>query len=88
MTYRIELTRAAERGLKSLPKRDLSRVDARILSLATDPRPQGVKCLKVEERLYRIRVGDYRVVYQVNDDVLLIVVVTIGHRKEVYRRLR
>ena len=63
----------------------LRRVDARILALAEDPRPPGAKRLAGSEGLHRIRVGDYRVVYAIEDDVLLVLVVRIGHRRDVYR---
>jgi mRNA interferase RelE/StbE len=55
--------------------------------LAQDPRPRGAKKLSDEDRLYRIRVGDYRVVYQINDDILFVLVVRIGGRGDVYRDL-
>jgi mRNA interferase RelE/StbE len=53
-------------------------------ALACDPRPEGCKLLKVEKR-YRIRVGDYRIVYEIRDEVLLVLVVRIAHRSDVYR---
>ena len=84
--YRIQFQRDAERELTSLPARDRVRVAARIEALADDPRPHGAKKLSGVDDLYRIRVGDYRVVYQVQRRVLLVLVVRIGHRREVYRR--
>ena len=60
------------------------RIDLRLLVLADDPRPVGVKKLHGQDR-YRIRVGDYRVIYQIEDEVLLVLVVEIAHRREVYR---
>jgi len=72
----------------ALPQDVRQRIDARIQSLADNPRPPGVEKLGGEERLYRVRVGDYRVVYSIEDDVLLVLVVRIGHRGEVYRKLR
>ncbi|MDJ0899633.1 MAG: type II toxin-antitoxin system RelE/ParE family toxin [Xenococcus sp. MO_188.B8] len=57
----------------------------KIDALATEPRPEGVVKLKGEENLYRIRVGDYRVIYNVQDDRLLVLVVKVGHRGDVYR---
>ena len=83
--YQIELTSAALRDLKALPKNVLSRVDRRILALADNPRPRGAKKLKGEDDLYRLRVGDYRILYRIEDDVLLIIVVRIRHRRDVYR---
>jgi mRNA interferase RelE/StbE len=63
----------------------LRRVDARILALAEEPRPPGVVKMQGAEGYYRLRIGDYRVVYAIEDDVLLVLVVRIGHRREVYR---
>ncbi len=84
--YRIQFQRDAEREIALLPARDRLRVAARINTFADDPRPRGAKKLAGIDDLYRIRVGDYRVVYQVQDRVLLVVVVHIGHRRQVYRR--
>ena len=85
--YRIVLTRAAQRGLGSLSKADLRRVDARILALAETPRPLGAKKLEGVEDLYRIRSGDYRIVYQIEEARLVIVIVNIGNRRDIYRDL-
>ena len=87
MRYRIEFTSTALRDLRALPRNVQRRIDARILALADNPRPPGVKKLADTECLYRLRVGDYRVVYQILDDRLIIVVVRLGHRREVYRNL-
>jgi mRNA interferase RelE/StbE len=83
-TYKIVLTPAAIRNLKSLPRDVLRRVDAKILSLGDNPRPQDKKLIG-RDGFLRVRVGDYRIVYQVTDDRLVVVVVRIGHRREVYR---
>jgi len=85
MTYRIELTKAAVRDLKSVPKPMLMRLDSCILGLADDPLPPGVKKLRNENALYRVRVGDYRIIYSIEQDILTILVIRIGHRREVYR---
>ncbi|WP_372726681.1 type II toxin-antitoxin system RelE/ParE family toxin [Nostoc sp. TCL26-01] len=61
------------------------RIQTKIDDLAIEPRPNGVKKLKGEENSYRIRVGDYRVIYDIFDDVLLVSVVSVGHRSEVYK---
>lgn len=86
--YRIQILPAAARALAAQAQDARLRIDARIRSLADNPRPPGVEKLAGEEALYRVRVGDYRVVYSIEDAVLLILVVRIGHRGEVYRRLR
>lgn len=85
--YKIQFTRAAERGLASLPKADLRRVDAAILGLADHPRPPGSKKLQGAGDLYRIRIGDYRVVYTVEAHRLVVLVVNVGNRRDIYRSL-
>lgn len=84
--YQIELTRAARRALDSLPTKLQKQIDRQILALAKNPYPPGSKKLKNDvEGLHRIRVGDYRILYIVETHRLVIVIVTIGHRREVYR---
>ena len=85
MRYRVEVSPVAHRELRKIPEDKRERILRRIRSLAEDPRPAGVQKLAGEVDGYRIRVGDYRVLYRVKDDVLLIVVVRVGHRREVYR---
>ena len=85
MTYRIELTKTAARDLASVPKPMLKRLDACILGLENDPLPPGVKKLKNSYGLYRVRVSDYRIIYSIEQDILTILIVKIGHRREVYR---
>jgi mRNA interferase RelE/StbE len=80
----IELTRAAERGLAALPKPVQRRMDAAILALAEEPHPHGSKKLRGEESLYRIRIGDYRAIYRVDDDRLIVLVINVGNRKDIY----
>lgn len=84
MTYRIELRPAAIRALRAVHPRDRGRIQGAIRLLADDPRPPGARRLRGRDG-YRVRVGDYRILYVVRDDVLLIVVVTLGHRGDVYR---
>lgn len=86
MGHRIEIKRSAAKEIAALPKRDQRRVLASIEALADEPRPAAARKLTGSENAYRIRVGDYRVVYQVVDDILTVLVVRVGHRKEVYRR--
>ncbi len=85
MRYVVELRPAAARALRKLPRDDQRRIGARIDALALAPRPAGARRLAGPERFHRIRVGDYRVVYQVSDKLLTVLVVKIGHRREVYR---
>ncbi|CAG0987973.1 Toxin RelG [Anaerolineae bacterium] len=82
--YRIVLKKSAAKELEAIPKRDLAKVVERIQSLAVEPRPPGVEKLSAQER-YRVRQGDYRIVYSIEDDILTVCVVKVGHRREVYR---
>ncbi|MEK6609992.1 MAG: type II toxin-antitoxin system RelE/ParE family toxin [Gemmatimonadota bacterium] len=85
MSYRIAFTRRAEREFGSLPERERVRLGRRIDALATTPRPSGMKTLGGAEDLYRLRSGDYRVIYQIEDRVITIAVVRVGHRRDIYR---
>lgn len=69
-----------------LPKTLRDRIMAAINALAPNPRPPGVQKLRDDNNLYRIRVGDYRIIYQIIDQEVVVVVVRIGHRREVYRK--
>jgi len=86
--YQIEFTKGALKQLKKLPTDMKERIDSKILELADEPRPSGVKKLEGNDSLYRIRVNDYRVIYQIQDDVLLVTVVKAGHRREIYREVK
>lgn len=70
-----------------LPRDIQHRLDPALLALADNPRPPGCKKLQGREETYRIRVGDYRVIYRVEDDRLIVLVIEIGHRRDVYRGL-
>lgn len=85
MTYRVEFTSAAARQVKKLPRPARDRVLAAIEALAADPRPPGSTKLVGEESAWRLRVGDYRIIYDVFDEVLTVVIVRSGHRRDVYR---
>jgi mRNA interferase RelE/StbE len=87
MSYRIEFTPSAAKALAKVPQPDRGRIAKRIDGLAKDPRPRSAKKLEAKGQLYRIRVGDWRVVYQVQDDALIVLVIRIGDRKDVYRHL-
>ena len=84
--YTVVLKPAAERALEKIAQPTLRRIAKAIDNLGTDPRPSGVTALQGEPGLLRIRVGDYRIIYIVRDDVLTVLVVTVGHRREVYQR--
>ena len=83
-SYRIELKKSAAKEIEQLPSVVLKRIIKKIESLATNPRPQGCKKLSGEEK-YRVRVGQYRILYEIMDEVLIVYVVKVSHRKEVYR---
>lgn len=84
MTYRVEVAPAAVRQLRKLDRVAQRRVQAAIELLATEPRPTGAKKLVGGNGEWRVRTGDYRVVYEIRDNVLLILVVAVGHRREIY----
>ena len=83
-SYSVVVKRSGERELRAVAKRHLGRVVARIRGLAEDPRPPGSEKLSGQDR-YRLRQGDYRVVYAVDDAQRSVEIVKIGHRREVYR---
>jgi len=85
MAYSILLAPPAERQLQSLPHSVQKRIVKRLKSLRETPRPQGMKKLAGEEDLYRIREGTYRIIYTIQDKELIVLVVKIGDRKEIYR---
>jgi len=82
--YRIEIKKSAIKELGIIPSRDLARIMERIGSLADDPRPQDSRKLSGEEK-YRVRKGNYRILYLIEDDLLIVCVVKVAHRKDVYR---
>jgi mRNA interferase RelE/StbE len=85
-TYRVEVARRAIKALAALPRQEQQRVRAAIDLLADNPRPPGCTKLTGEDDVYRVRVGVYRIVYEVLDDRLLVYVVRVGHRRDVYKR--
>jgi mRNA interferase RelE/StbE len=84
MRFQIILPKSVQKELNRLPDDIANRILARLAGLATNPRPPDVKKLKGRDA-WRIRVGDYRVIYEIHDRVLQIIVIRIGHRREVYR---
>ena len=83
--YTLLIKRSAERDLRRLPHAMFERVNERILALREDPRPPGVRKLVGALEGWRIRVGDYRILYQIDDDAQTVTVVRVKHRREVYR---
>jgi mRNA interferase RelE/StbE len=82
--YRVELRPAAVRALRQVDRQHRDRIRGAIELLALDPRPPASRPLRGRPG-YRIRIGDYRILYTIEDNVLLVVVVTLGHRRDVYR---
>ena len=84
-SYEIEISRTAEKQLRKLAEEDQLRVARAVIALAGQPRPRGSRKLTGYDDVFRIRVGRFRVLYSVSDARLVILVLKIGHRKDVYR---
>lgn len=83
--YRIEVSATAERQLKKIRREDAIRILRSISLLAGDPRPAGCRKMSGYEDIYRIRTGNYRVIYEIDGQQIVIVILKIGHRREAYR---
>ena len=83
-SYKILIKRSAAKELEAVPLRDRRRLVTRIEALAANPRPAGAQKLSGEDK-YRIRQGDYRILYEIVDEDLIVTVVRVGHRRDVYR---
>jgi mRNA interferase RelE/StbE len=83
--YRIEISATAERKIRKLPRADQIRVIRVIQALATHPRPPGCRKLSGYDDVFRVRIGRYRVLYAIEDRRLVIIVLKVGDRKDVYR---
>jgi mRNA interferase RelE/StbE len=86
MSYTIVIPRAVQKQLDALPNDVYERIATKIQQLAKDPRPDGVTKMKGTDNEYRIRIGDYRVRYEINDKELIILLLQCKHRKDVYKR--
>ncbi|NUN63255.1 type II toxin-antitoxin system RelE/ParE family toxin [Pseudanabaena biceps] len=84
MSYQVIVPKPVQKQLDSLPKNLRDRAIIALRSLAQDPRPSGVKKLKGYEDTYRVRVGDYRIIYKIQDSELVILLLSVGHRKDAY----
>ena len=84
MSYRIEVKASVLKSLRRMSASDQARIRGAIALLAADPRPPGCKKLRGRQA-WRVRVGDYRIIYTIEDQRLLVVVVATGHRREIYR---
>jgi len=85
VTYTVRLTRPAQKVLDTLEERLLSRIVNALRALEADPRPPGVTKLAGAENQWRVRVGDWRIVYSILDRELVVLVLKLGHRREIYR---
>ena len=83
-SYRLLIKPSAGKEIEILPKQDRRRIIAKITSLSRDPRPPGCEKLSGHDQ-YRLRQGDYRILYEIRDLDLVVVVIKVGHRREVYR---
>ena len=85
MTYRVDVAPAAVRQLRTLDPVARRRVQAAVELLSSEPRPAGAKRLVGGDGEWRVRTGDYRIVYEIDDQVLIVLVVALGHRRDIYR---
>jgi mRNA interferase RelE/StbE len=85
MSFSIRLARSAAKELQRLPAQVVERIQEAIAQLAENPRPTGCKKLKGYENTWRIRIGDYRVLYEIHEEIVLILIVQISHRKDAYQ---
>ena len=84
-SYELVFRKSVAKDLRRFPRADVKRIMQRIRSQASDPRPPGCEKLSALER-YRVRQGVYRIVYEIEDERLIVLVVKVGHRRDVYRR--
>jgi mRNA interferase RelE/StbE len=84
--YKLFFTETFYKNIKAIPAKDTKRILARIDGLAEDPRPANSKKLSGQPDRYRIRQGDYRIIYSIQDERLVVIVVKIGHRRDVYEK--
>ncbi|MBU1665095.1 MAG: type II toxin-antitoxin system RelE/ParE family toxin [Gammaproteobacteria bacterium] len=82
--YELRLRSSVAKDLRGLPKEDVVRILARIEALRDDPRAPGSEKLSAQER-YRVRQGNYRIIYGIEDDAVLVEIIKVGHRRDVYR---
>lgn len=87
MSYEVEIAPAARKQIRKLSQKTQKRIVRRLEELEFNPRPAGTEKLAGSRDLYRSRVGDYRIIYRIEDAVLLVLVLKVGNRKEVYRNL-
>lgn len=86
MGYSVDFTTGAAKEIRKLDSGARRRILSSIAELETDPRPKGCKKLAGEQHAWRIRIGDFRVLYEIEDNILTVTVVRVAHRREVYRK--
>ena len=87
MSYRIDVKRSAAKALQKIPKADQKKIADKIDALAQNPPNPDTTKMKGNNPFHKIRVGDYRIIYEIHEEVLIILIVKIGHRKDVYKGL-
>jgi mRNA interferase RelE/StbE len=85
VSYEIELSRIALKNMAKIPKKDLSRIQNRLEALSKEPQPDDIKKIRGDDNLYRIRSGNYRILYRIFENKLCILIVDIDHRKDIYK---
>jgi mRNA interferase RelE/StbE len=87
MKYTIKFRPAVEKNLRTLPQKDLIRIKRKIDALAENLPEKAITKMKGNNNFHKVRIGDYRIIYEIHNDTLLILVVKIGHRKDIYKHL-
>ena len=87
MAYTIKFRPAVEKNLRTLPQKELIRIKRKIDALAENLSEPAITKMKGNNKFHKIRVGDYRIIYEIHNDTLVILVVNIGHRKDIYKHL-
>jgi mRNA interferase RelE/StbE len=85
VNYKIFIKPSAKKELESLPKNDLNKIVEKIKNLSINPRPDGAEKLSGEDK-YRVRQGNYRILYTIEDVKIIVIVIKIGHRRDIYRK--
>lgn len=85
--FRIVFKKSISKDIRAIPQRALDRIREAIDVLKTNPRPEGCEKVRGYENIYRIRIGRYRVVYEINKTIRIITIIRIGHRKDVYKKI-
>ncbi len=87
MSYRVEVKRSAAKALKKIPKADRKRIIDKIDGLIDNPPNPDTTKMKGNNPFHKVRTGDYRIIYEIQESILVILIVNVGHRKDIYRNL-